>query len=488
MEKNSKRLLEKSSKRAEQQIPSTIDKSVLNGNKGTQFERLRQKSREGEIQKRLRQETREEEMGERLNDAAVKGDAETHLCDAAVKGDAATLQRLIGEDQLLLDKVSLNCQDKNPLHIAAMLGHVAFVQAILGVNSDMCLVPDRFGRNPLHIAAIKGRLAVLQELIHARPLAAREKTEGGGNILHLCVKYNQLGALQFLVQTIRDHEFLNAKNDDGMSILHLAVCDKQNETIKYLLRNKVVDVNTKTANGNTALDLIHGDINSEIARSLEDAGAKRAKDISPSATAGNDWQENKSHSQPSQGGDWLARTRNALMVVASLIATMAFQAGVNPAGGVWQDDKTDYPNPHNAGEAVMAHSHPKYYKNFIRVNTVAFVSSLSTIMFLISGLPFRRKFFMWCLMVIMWLTISAIALTYGISIVIVTPKDYRKQLSHVIETAVTVWCGVMALLLLGNTIRLINRWFKTRGNNVDPRIKRAVQSQSNDKNEGLQMC
>ena len=159
---------------------------------------------------------------------------EKRLYDVAADGDVSTFVHLLQEDPLLLDKVSLNCQDKNPLHIAAMLGHVAFVQAILGVNSDMCLVPDRFGRNPLHIAAIKGRLAVLQELIHARPLAAREKTEGGGNILHLCVKYNQLGALQILVQTIRDHEFLNAKNDDGMSILHLAVCDKQNEVPLFL--------------------------------------------------------------------------------------------------------------------------------------------------------------------------------------------------------------------------------------------------------------
>lgn len=419
---------------------------------------------------------------------------EKRLYDAAADGDVSTFAHLLQGDPLLLDKLSLNCQDKNPLHIAAMLGHVAFVTAVLRVNSDMCLVPDRFGRNPLHIAAIKGRLAVLQELIHARPLAAREKTDGGGNILHLCVKYNQLQALQFLVQTIRDPEFLNAKNDDGMTVLHLAVCDKQNETVKYLLRNKVADVNAKTANGNTALDLIQGDINSEIARSLEDAGAKRARDISPPATMGNDRQEtNKSHGHHAQaGGDWLARKRDALMVVASLIATMAFQAGVNPAGGVWQDNNTDGPNPHKAGEAVMAYSHPKYYRNFIRVNTVALVSSLSTIMFLISGLPFRRKFFMWCLMVIMWLTISAIALTYGISIVIVTPKDERKQLGHVIETAVIVWCGVMALLLLGNTIRLISRWFKYRGENVDRRIKRGIdsslQSQSNDKHDSLQMC
>ncbi|KAL3497438.1 hypothetical protein ACH5RR_040170 [Cinchona calisaya] len=421
------------------------------------------------------------------------------LSDAAVEGDVSTLGQLLQEDPLLLDKISLNCQDKNPLHIAAMFGHVDFVKVILRVNSDMCLAPDRFGRNPLHLAAIKGRLLVLQELIHARPLAAREKIQGGGNVLHLCVKYNQLEALKFLIKNIRDEEFANAKDDDGMTILHLAICDKQNESIKYLVENRIVDVNAKNANGNTPLDLFHGEINSEIARSLEAVGAKNAKDIDHSGSV-NDQHPHKSHthSMITQGGEWLAKKRDALMVVASLIATMAFQAGVNPAGGVWQDDLTvdaqgnPVSNPHRAGEAVMAQNHPKYYRYFVRANTVAFVSSLSIILLLISGLPFRRAFFLWGLMIIMWLTITAIALTYGISIVIVTPKADREQLSHVIETSVTVWCGVMALLLLGNTIRLIKRWFQRRGTNVNQGIKRgnisAVQAHSTVMQDRHQMC
>uniref|UniRef100_A0A803LBL8 PGG domain-containing protein n=1 Tax=Chenopodium quinoa TaxID=63459 RepID=A0A803LBL8_CHEQI len=36
-------------------------------------------------------------------------------------------------------------------------------------------------------------------------------------------------------------------------------------------------------------------------------------------------------------GTWLEEQRTSLMVVASLIATMAFQVGINPPGGVWQD-------------------------------------------------------------------------------------------------------------------------------------------------------
>ncbi|KAL3500826.1 hypothetical protein ACH5RR_039919 [Cinchona calisaya] len=52
--------------------------------------------------------------------------------------------------------------------------------------------------------------------------AVQQKTDGGGTILHLCVKYNQLKALEMLINAIEDPEFVNAKNEDGMTILHLA--------------------------------------------------------------------------------------------------------------------------------------------------------------------------------------------------------------------------------------------------------------------------
>lgn len=176
-----------------------------------------------------------------------------------------------------------------------------------------------------------------------------------------------------------------------------------------------------------------------------------------------------------KGGEWLDKKRDTIMIVATLIATFAFQAGLNPPGGVFQEDSNpsqgntnnnnstnNFEKLHKAGEAIMAYNHPKYYKNFVRVNTVAFVSSLSTILFLISGLPFKHRFFMWSLLVIMWLTVTSVALTYGISILSITPEDYQNTLSQVIAIAVVVWCGVMSLLLIGNTIRLIRKWIKGR--------------------------
>ncbi|GKD82404.1 ankyrin repeat-containing domain, PGG domain protein, partial [Tanacetum coccineum] len=117
--------------------------------------------------------------------------------------------------------------------------------------------------------------------------------------------------------------------------------------------------------------------------------------------------------------DWLDKKRNTLMVVASLIATMAFQAGTNPPSGVWQDTSTD----HRAGYSIMEYNHQNLYHVFLVSNTLGFVSTLSIILLLISGLPFlRHRVFLWILMVIMWIATASMSLTYLVWNRVMTPK------------------------------------------------------------------
>ncbi|KAJ0090478.1 hypothetical protein Patl1_14539 [Pistacia atlantica] len=52
-------------------------------------------------------------------------------------------------------------------------------------------------------------------------------------------------------------------------------------------------------------------------------------------------QGNRTENSVQKKDDLLKEMNNALMVVASLIATVTFQASLNPPVGVWQDTRID---------------------------------------------------------------------------------------------------------------------------------------------------
>ncbi|XVE98389.1 hypothetical protein REPUB_Repub03eG0102600 [Reevesia pubescens] len=164
----------------------------------------------------------------------------------------------------------------------------------------------------------------------------------------------------------------------------------------------------------------------------------------PNNVDGKNKKPDKSHS------DWLEKKRNALMVVASLIATMAFQAGTNPPSGVWQESN-------EAGSSIMAYNNPNRYQGFLTYNTIGFLASLNFIPLLINGF---RRIFAWILMVIMWVAITAMAMTYMLSILTFTPSHASGVSFRVLVIGMLVWGSVLMLLFLGHSIRLLIRMIR----------------------------
>lgn len=113
------------------------------------------------------------------------------------------------------------------------------------------------------------------------------------------------------------------------------------QIINHVLITAKIEVNATNANKQTALDILlrrQGTkleaeaVNRDIEDLLRKFHAKRGKDtIDPK---------------------WLREQRNALIIVAVLMATIAFQAGVTPPGGVWPDNKDDHEVGKAAGPAL----------------------------------------------------------------------------------------------------------------------------------------
>ncbi|KAK3438929.1 hypothetical protein EUGRSUZ_C03917 [Eucalyptus grandis] len=420
---------------------------------------------------------------------------ETPLHVACMQGHVHFAKVLLAHKRDLA--MELDLQGRTPLHWASANGYVEIARELLQSDPLACLVPDEDGWTPLHLAMMKGRSNIVIELVKARPEATKHRLSHGQTALHLGVSHNRLEALKVLMETVRDGDLVKAQDDEGNTILHLAAANKQIETVKYLLQRSKVDVNIVNRNGFSALDIVEyfpKDFKViELRELLVHAGALRAirfpastthqavvdktneenstitVDLASVAPLSTDTPPVEAVPPPSLSSEIkkqeedkqkIEKRSDSLMIAATVIAAMAFQAGLNPPGGVWDSDKK-YPNGQQflAGTSIMIINYPERYLKFWRYNTISFLASLSTIFLLMSGLPKGKKVLTWILMATMWVTITFMALTYLESMVTVLcagnyPEDVR-QITRVVRNSTYVWISIVAIVFLVHTIRFL---------------------------------
>ncbi|KAF0903414.1 hypothetical protein E2562_027699 [Oryza meyeriana var. granulata] len=84
--------------------------------------------------------------------------------------------------------------------------------------------------------------------------------------------------------------------------------------------------------------------------------------------------------------DILEKAQSLVVLLATLVATVTYQAGLVPPGGVWQKNQ----DGHMAGEPVLLSTQAKRYKVFFYCNSTAFAASLVVIV-LVRYKPLLRR-------------------------------------------------------------------------------------------------
>ena len=68
----------------------------------------------------------------------------------------------------------------------------------------------------------------------------------------------------------------------------------------------------------------------------------------------------------------MEQARSLVLLLATVATTITYQAGLNPPGGVWQDNT----NGNKAGDPILMTTNPRRYRAFYYCNSVSFVASL----------------------------------------------------------------------------------------------------------------
>ncbi|KAJ4717365.1 Ankyrin repeat-containing-like protein [Melia azedarach] len=323
---------------------------------------------------------------------------------------AAVINGYAGTTKLLLEcKGSLTCKADEkgwlPLHMAAHFGYYHIVKELLNADKSAAYKADNQGKTALHVAAARGEVRVMKELIDSCPGCWELVDNKGCNVFHFALDSGKDSAVKLLLGNPSLGNLVNEKDNQGNTpLLHHAASDYTR--MSFISHPKVDKLVFNHENYNAA------DINRRECpfwpdrdiflerlskfkcwkgrRHIVPEGDKKkeegnvvnynVKGEKDKIKLEEEWIEkyvkesqDKNEKDEKRLDTWIEKyvkeSQDSHLIVATLIATVTFTAGITLPGGYINDKGPDQ------GISALVLTKNKAFQGFVISNTIAMILS-----------------------------------------------------------------------------------------------------------------
>ncbi|ONH97300.1 hypothetical protein PRUPE_7G182500 [Prunus persica] len=226
-----------------------------------------------------------------------------------------------------------------PLHYAAFYGHESIVIQLLETGKCSAYMGDEADKKTaLHIAASKGHVHVMKQLISYCPDCCEVVDQRRRNALHYALEKSQSRIIDIVMMDAwLSNVLLNAKDVDGNTPLHLLNAPIYNR-IPFITDARVDKMAFNKEHMN-ALDVIKANDNFK-SKILFKHALKRNGAVSGHRLLKENDHDGQKLKENKCGEDIELdkNIRESHLIVATLVATVTFTAGVTMPGGYYQSD------------------------------------------------------------------------------------------------------------------------------------------------------
>ncbi|PVH64959.1 hypothetical protein PAHAL_2G393200 [Panicum hallii] len=355
---------------------------------------------------------------------------------AAVLTSIEMTQELLQWNPALVKEVDES--GSTPLHYIASVGNISAMKLLLRHDTSPAYSSDSNGLFPVHIAAKMGYGQLIYELCRFCPDCDELLDSRGRNFLHIAIEHKKWKVVWRFSGTAELVRMANVMDSEGNTPLHLAVKNADQMIVSLLMATKGVLPNIVNNQGLTSLDLAVLATDKGISytlviilRCLAWTGAVLSPrrldhfidEFGIGKTSGNELKK-------------FTNIAQNLIVGSVLVSTVTFAAVFTLPGGYISDG-----HPH-AGTPILSHRYT--FKAFVMANTLAFVgSTLSTIWLTYAGSehvhPLLRAIYMFLSVISMEQATRSMVIGFALgAYVVLSPVSERIAIVVCMSTFMTL--------------------------------------------------